>query len=122
MKHILIVEHVEHLQNLLDYAITPFEDVDVDWSFVATKQEALDAVPSIEPQVLIVDADLPDGSAPALCDTLRERSGVKIILLQPMNQPLQGLGCAPDATVTKPFDPTELQLVLGKLLGIRVEP
>ena len=121
MKRILIVEHEEHMQTLLEYTITPFEDVDVDWTVAQGLDEALEDLSNNRPQLVLIDADLPDDQARLLCERLAQQPQLSIILLAPMGQSQRDAGCHVDATLLKPFEPNELQLLIGKLLGIHVE-
>ena len=121
MKRILIVEHEQAVQTLLEYTITPFEDVDVDWCFAQSAQEALVRLDQSTAQLILVDMDLPDLADSSLCDHLSRRTEAKILLLVPMGQSAEVQGCRPEATINKPFEPNELRLLLGKLLEIHVE-
>ena len=121
MKRILIVEHEEHMQTLLEYTITPFEDVDVDWSVVLDIDAALADIERNSPQLVLIDANLPESQAEQLCQTLSARPDVSIVLLFPMGQSQVPPECQVEATMSKPFEPNELRLLIGKLLGIHVE-
>ena len=121
MKHILIVEHEPHLQTLLEYTITPFEDVDVDWTVVASADEALRALDEAEPQLALIDTDLPDQDAIKLCAHFANNENTKIILLVPMGQSPNPSGCEVETVISKPFEPNQLRLLLGRLLGIHVQ-
>ena len=121
MKRILIVEHEEHMQTLLEYTITPFEDVEVDWSITQSLDEALEDIAHNHPKLLLIDADLPNDQAKRLCDEVSARRDMKIILLIRMGQAQPNPDCQVDATLHKPFEPNELRLLIGEMLGIHVE-
>ena len=106
--HILVVDDDTRLRELLHKYL-------IDQGFrVTTGQDAADArakLNSIEFDLLIVDIMMPGESGLAFTQSLRQVSGVPILLLTAMSESedrIRGLECGADDYLTKPFDFDEL--------------
>jgi two-component system KDP operon response regulator KdpE len=77
----------------------------------STAQEALDAAALQAPDAAIIDLVLPDGDGVGVTRSLREWSGMPIIVLSALGeeeQKVRALEAGADDYVTKPFGPREL--------------
>jgi two-component system, OmpR family, alkaline phosphatase synthesis response regulator PhoP len=111
-KKILIVEDEENIRDLLlaifsdqpDYAIRSVED----------GQEALQAIRSDCPDIILLDVNLPKLSGYRLCKIVKSdptSKAVKILMLSGMTQKQDRLKAreeGADGYITKPFDSKEL--------------
>ena len=114
--HILVVDDDTRLRELLHKYL-------IDQGFrVTTGQDAADArakLNSIEFDLLIVDIMMPGESGLAFTQSLRQVSGVPILLLTAMSESedrIRGLECGADDYLTKPFEPRELVLRINAIL------
>jgi DNA-binding response OmpR family regulator len=74
-------------------------------------KEALDKFEKVNPDLIILDLMLPDISGEEICQTLRKKSRVPIIMLTAKVEEedvLKGLNIGADDYVTKPFSPRQL--------------
>lgn len=80
----------------------------------ATGQEALEAVTSTDgptPDLVLLDIMLPDLEGTSVCQQIRQKSSVPIIMLTARNEEadrILGLELGADDYITKPFSPREL--------------
>jgi two-component system, OmpR family, KDP operon response regulator KdpE len=77
----------------------------------STAQEALDAAALQAPDAAIIDLVLPDGDGVGVTRSLREWSGIPVIVLSALGeeeQKVRALEAGADDYVTKPFGPREL--------------
>ena len=114
--HILVVDDDTRLRELLHKYLS-------DQGFrVTTGQDAADArakLNSIEFDLLIVDIMMPGESGLAFTQSLRQVSGVPILLLTAMSESedrIRGLEYGADDYLTKPFEPRELVLRINAIL------
>jgi len=85
----------------------------------ATKSEALDAVASRIPDVMVLDLILPDGSGVEVCEEVRGWSKLPIIVLSAVGderEKVRALNAGADDYMTKPFGSDELAARLRALL------
>ncbi len=127
-KAILVVDDERHVRTLLEHTLSPFEEAGVTITVTATGQDALEACRQTPPDLVFVDARLPGVNGYDLCEALRSDPTTKhaqvVLMIDKGWEPSPGR-CNDDAfahVMTKPFDPEEVRLVTGKLLGIDVEP
>ena len=77
----------------------------------ATAHEALSAVVSKVPALIVLDLNLPDGDGVELCRRIRKGSDVPILMLTARDEDVDkiiGLEVGADDYMTKPFNPREL--------------
>ena len=82
-----------------------------DTKVAATAAEALDLAARIEPDLVLLDVMLPDGSGFDVCRELRQRSQVPIIMLTARGEEADrvvGLELGADDYVVKPFSSREV--------------
>lgn len=121
-QRILVVEDDESMQEIISYALAQsgFEAITVKG--VA---EAEQAVREKEPDLLILDIQLPDGSGFEFCKSIRSESGLPIIIVSARTEELDrilGLELGADDYVTKPFSPRELVSRVKAQLRRTTEP
>jgi two-component system, OmpR family, KDP operon response regulator KdpE len=90
-----------------------------DVDATATAEEALDHAAVRPPDAAIIDLVLPDGSGIDVCRSLREWSGMPILVLSAVGDEeakVQALDAGADDYVTKPFGPRELLARLAAVL------
>ena len=81
--------------------------------------DALEAISSTPPEVVVLDLTLPDGDGLDLCRTIRDRSSAYVIVLSGRDDEvdkLLGFRLGADDYVTKPFSPRELVARVEALL------
>ncbi|HEX2952821.1 MAG TPA: response regulator transcription factor [Bacillota bacterium] len=82
-------------------------------------EEALDAFDKINPCLIILDLMLPDIMGEVVCQRIRKKSRVPVIMLTAKaeeDEILQGLELGADDYVTKPFSPRQLVARVDALL------
>lgn len=82
-----------------------------DLAFCADGAEALDAFRSANPDLVLLDLMLPGVNGIQVCASIREESGVPIIMLTAKSDTadvVKGLESGADDYVVKPFNPKEL--------------
>ncbi len=107
-KTILVVEDDQDIQRVL------LDQLELDGYIVrgaATGQEALEIFNSSDPDLVILDLTLPDIDGLIICQHLRKRSNVPVIILsarESLADKIRGLDLGADDYMTKPFEFLEL--------------
>mgnify|MGYP001558311048 FL=1 len=88
-------------------------------------QPGIDAAKKLDPEVVIMDIQLPDSSGFQICQTLRKRSKATILIMMTgrflsAEEKKQGFELGADEYMTKPFDLAELSIRIRQLLSRRV--
>jgi DNA-binding response OmpR family regulator len=81
--------------------------------------DALEAISSTPPEVVVLDLTLPDGDGLDLCRNIRDRSSAYVLMLSGRDDEvdkLLGFRLGADDYVTKPFSPRELVARVEALL------
>ncbi len=110
---ILLVDDDKDIAQMLGFFFIAKE---YDFEFTTKGQDALDRVPTMLPQVILLDINLPDVDGYAVCKQLRTNSRTKhipVIFLTEKDDRadrLAGLELGADDYITKPFDLDELGL------------
>lgn len=79
----------------------------------------VDAVEAQQPDLILLDLQLPDGDGYELCHRIREVSVAPIMILSAWSQAahkVRGFDAGADDYVTKPYDPTELGARIDAML------
>lgn len=109
MNHILIVDDDPEIRSLLRRYL---EGQGFRVSTAADRRECEARVADGNPDLLVLDVMLPDGSGLDICRSLREhRPGLRIILLTALKEDVDriiGLELGADDYLGKPFNPREL--------------
>lgn len=88
-------------------------------STAASAAEALDALRTLSPDLILLDVMLPDGDGFELYGEIRRLSSAPVLFLSARDEDearLRGLGLGADDYITKPFLPKELTLRLAAVL------
>jgi DNA-binding response OmpR family regulator len=90
-----------------------------------TAESGISAAQKLEPDVVIMDIQLPDSSGFQICQTLRKRSKATILIMMTgrflsAEEKKQGFELGADEYMTKPFDLAELSVRIKQLLSRRV--
>ena len=85
-------------------------------------KEGIAAAQKLEPQVVIMDIQLPDSSGFQICQELRKRSKITILIMMTgrflsSEEKKQGFELGADEYITKPFDLAELSARIKQLLS-----
>ncbi|OGS40426.1 MAG: hypothetical protein A2506_11120 [Elusimicrobia bacterium RIFOXYD12_FULL_66_9] len=85
-------------------------------------KEGISAAQKIEPEVVIMDIQLPDSSGFQICQELRKRSKTMILIMMTgrflsSEEKKQGFELGADEYITKPFDLAELSARIKQLLS-----
>jgi two-component system, OmpR family, response regulator RegX3 len=119
---VLMVEDEESITNPLSEAL---EREGFATEIAATAKEALEAAESVNPDLVLLDVMLPDGSGFEVCRTLRERSKVPIIMLTARGDEtdrIVGLELGADDYIVKPFSAREVAARIRAVLRRTDEP
>jgi DNA-binding response OmpR family regulator len=116
---VLVVDDDPTIRGVLS-TLLGFEEVDI-----ATANDgpaALDAADRVDPDVVLLDLNLPGMSGLEVCRALKERTGDRRVVMvtgQATRQDeLAGLAAGADAFLRKPFSPLHLlEVVRGSLNG-----
>ncbi len=87
-----------------------------------TAQAGIDAAKKADPDVVIMDIQLPDSSGFQICQELRKRSKSTILIMMTgrflsAEEKKQGFELGADEYMTKPFDLAELSVRIKQLLS-----
>lgn len=90
-----------------------------------TAESGISAAQKLDPDVVIMDIQLPDSSGFQICQTLRKRSKATILIMMTgrflsAEEKKQGFELGADEYMTKPFDLAELSVRIKQLLSRRV--
>lgn len=85
-------------------------------------KEGISAAQKLEPEVVIMDIQLPDSSGFQICQELRKRSKTMILIMMTgrflsSEEKKQGFELGADEYITKPFDLAELSARIKQLLS-----
>jgi two-component system OmpR family response regulator len=85
-------------------------------------KEGINAAQKLEPEVVIMDIQLPDSSGFQICQELRKRSKTVILIMMTgrflsSEEKKQGFELGADEYITKPFDLAELSARIKQLLS-----
>jgi len=113
---ILVVEDEE---KILDFITSYLEQDGYEVFQARTGREALDIFNQHDPHCMVLDLMLPDLSGEIVCETVRRKSRVPIIMLTAKaaeRDLLEGFTIGADDYMTKPFSPKELLVRITALL------
>jgi two-component system response regulator RegX3 len=122
MTKILVVEDEQSLREPLVYQLVK-EGYDVIEA--ADGEEAIREFKAQEPDLILLDLMLPKRNGNDVCQTIRQTSNVRIIMLTAKDSPIDkvvGLEIGADDYVTKPYETPELFARIKAVLRRGVEP
>ena len=116
---ILIVDDDAHLRESLAEVL---ELDGFECHQAGAAKEGIFAAQKIEPEVVIMDIQLPDSSGFQICQELRKRSKTMILIMMTgrflsSEEKKQGFELGADEYITKPFDLAELSARIKQLLS-----
>jgi DNA-binding response OmpR family regulator len=121
MAKLLIIDDDAHLRESLAEVL---ELEGFDCHQAGTAQSGIEAAKKVDPDVVIMDIQLPDSSGFQICQTLRKRSRQTILIMMTgrflsSEEKKQGFELGADEYITKPFDLAELSIRIKQLLSRR---
>lgn len=122
MTKILVVEDEESLREPLVYLL---EKEGYDVIEAADGDEAIREFKAHSPDLILLDLMLPKRNGNDVCQTIRQTSNVRIIMLTAKDSPIDkvvGLEIGADDYVTKPYETPELFARIKAVLRRGVEP
>lgn len=122
MTKILVVEDEESLREPLVYLL---EKEGYDVIEAADGDEAIREFKAQAPDLILLDLMLPKRNGNDVCQTIRQTSNVRIIMLTAKDSPIDkvvGLEIGADDYVTKPYETPELFARIKAVLRRGVEP
>jgi DNA-binding response OmpR family regulator len=119
-KRILIADDEPNIVASLEFLM---EQAGYEVKAVADGNEALAAVASFRPDLVLLDVMMPGRSGYEVCERLKGDAatrGVKVVMLSAKGRDVEvakGLDLGADAYVTKPFSTRELAAKVREMLG-----
>ncbi|CAD5943243.1 Alkaline phosphatase synthesis transcriptional regulatory protein PhoP [Planktothrix tepida] len=110
---ILVVDDDPAIRNLISRYLSQ-QDYQVDTA--GDGHSALERFEQFNPDLVVLDLNLPDTTGLALCREMQSRTSVFILMLTSEKDPKLGLKEGADDFVTKPFDLEELNLRIKAIL------
>jgi len=110
---ILVVDDDPSIRNLISRYLGQ-QNYEVDTA--GDGQSALERFELFNPDLVVLDLNLPDTTGLALCREMQSRTSVFILMLTSEKDPKLGLKEGADDFVTKPFDLEELNLRINAIL------
>ena len=122
MPKLLIIDDDAHLRESLAEVL---ELDGFECHQAGTAQSGIDAAIKLDPEVVIMDIQLPDSSGFQICQTLRKRAKTTILIMMTgrflsSEEKKQGFELGADEYMSKPFDLAELSTRIKQLLSRRV--
>ena len=121
MAKLLIIDDDVHLRESLA-EVLELEGFECHQAGAA--HSGIEAAKKVDPEVVIMDIQLPDSSGFQICQTLRKRSRQTILIMMTgrflsSEEKKQGFELGADEYITKPFDLAELSIRIKQLLSRR---
>ena len=119
MTKLLIIDDDAHLRESLAEVL----DLDgFECHQAGAAKEGIAAAQKLEPEIVIMDIQLPDSSGFQICQELRKRSKTVILIMMTgrflsSEEKKQGFELGADEYITKPFDLAELSARIKQLLS-----
>ncbi|MGF1601126.1 MAG: response regulator transcription factor [Thermosynechococcaceae cyanobacterium] len=114
--HILIAEANPHLRSLLGWHL---QQAGYVISLTSSIQHAQDVLGQQQPEIVVVDSDLPDGNGVGLCQWLQRQPSTRILMLSAQDSEakiVEGLKAGADDYMTKPFGMQEFMARIEVLM------
>lgn len=116
---ILVVDDDPAIRNLISRYLSQ-KDYEVETA--SDGHSALEKFEQFNPDLVVLDLNLPDTTGLALCREMQSRTSVFILMLTSEKDPKLGLKEGADDFVTKPFDLEELNLRIKAILKRQRNP
>ena len=119
MAKLLIIDDDAHLRESLAEVL---ELEGFECAQAGAAHAGIEAAKKLDPDVVIMDIQLPDSSGFQICQTLRKRSRDTILIMMTgrclsSEEKKQGFELGADEYITKPFDLAELSARIKQLLS-----
>jgi two-component system, OmpR family, alkaline phosphatase synthesis response regulator PhoP len=124
MPKILIVDDEPGMRILLKQTLEDLEEKGVKLFIADNGKKALEFIKTETPELVILDAMMPEMSGFELCNTIKNELGMKntyVLMLTARGQEFdkqKGKDVGVDIYMTKPFDPDEIVEKVVEALGI----
>jgi two-component system, OmpR family, response regulator len=114
--HILITEANPHLRSLLGWHL---QQAGYVISLTSSIQQAQEVFNQQQPEMVVIDSDLPDGNGLSLCQWLQRQPSTRILMLSAQDSEakiVEGLKAGADDYITKPFGMQEFMARIAVLM------
>jgi DNA-binding response OmpR family regulator len=122
MSKILIADDEVHMRDLVERALEPLQDLNVELFIAAGGFEALELAKKLVPELVILDVMMPDLNGKEVCKQLKKSvSPPYVMMLTAMGQKMDkidALEVGADEYITKPFDPDKLLERVAQILKV----
>jgi DNA-binding response OmpR family regulator len=124
-KKVLIVDDEVNIVISLEFLM---EQAGYELRVAQNGQEAMEAVESFQPDLILLDVMMPKVNGFDVCRRIREdpaRKNTKIVMLTAKGREVEvtkGLALGADAYITKPFSTKELMAEVRRILNDRSSP
>lgn len=125
-KSILIADDEIHIRRLVEQSLEDLEDAGVNIQSVGDGEEALAAIRTDRPGLVILDVMMPKMDGFSVCEQIKNDPSLKhvhVILLTAKGQEydrLRGQEVKADTYMTKPFDSDALLALACDVLGVSI--
>jgi len=121
-KKILIVDDEIHMRDLIERALEPLSDADVQFLSARGGIEAIEKATLYKPDMVILDIMMPDLSGIEVCSKVK-KDGLSpyVLMLTAMgqkNNKIDALEVGADEYITKPFDPEYLLQRVSQIIKV----
>jgi two-component system phosphate regulon response regulator PhoB len=126
-RHVLIVDDERPARTLLEHALSPLEDLEVELHTAEDASRAILLSQTHPIDLALIDVHMPGVTGIELCENLRacpNAAGAFIILMGELGQELTAAELSSlraDGFALRPFDPEELLERVSTVLGIKLE-
>jgi len=125
-KTILIVDDEPHIRLLLEQTLERLEQHDIEIATATNGRDALKAIRSDRPAVVLLDVMMPVMNGFEVCKAVKADPTLRdtfVVMLTAKGQELDratGVEVGADLYLTKPFDPDDVLARVAKVLGIEL--
>ncbi len=120
-KHILVADDDRHILDIITFAL---EKAGMRVTLTENGQQAVEAFTTHQPDLIVLDINMPELDGLEVCRAVRKTSDVPILFLSSRDDEIDrilGLEIGGDDYVTKPFSPRELVARIKAILK-RIRP
>lgn len=125
-KRILVVDDEQHIRMLMEQTLEDFEEKDVEIYFAKDGNEALRAIKQFSPDLIYLDAMMPEINGYDVCKIIKTDSTFKksyVVMVTAKGQEFdkkKGAEVGADLYITKPFDPEFIIKKTEEILDIKL--
>ncbi|MEJ2184120.1 MAG: response regulator [Nitrospirota bacterium] len=121
MPRILLADDSVIIQKVVDSVLS---ERGFEVASTASAEEALQALSSFQPDLALVDVQLPDGDGYQVAAKMKKQAGIPVVLLAGAFEPVEESrmrGAGADGSLTKPFEAEDLVGTVERFLAARKE-